>query len=133
MSTLKDAIFIGLHEAVGVCGHCGSAKCEGRKTHSTLPRLIASFVISDVVNTVLDVFENVPIDLILFCPACHEQHIDAPEPEKGWTNPPHKSHLCHKCGTVWRPCDRQTNGVRSIKTLGVNDTISFKEGGSRCA
>lgn len=63
-----------------------------------------------------------PIDLVLFCPRCHEQHVDAPEPEKEWTNPPHKSHLCHKCGMIWRPCDRPTNGVRSINTMGAHDT-----------
>jgi len=63
-----------------------------------------------------------PIDVMLFCPVCHAQHVDAPEPESGWTNPPHKSHLCHNCGTVWRPADVQTNGVASAKTRGDKDT-----------
>lgn len=39
-----------------------------------------------------------------------------------WNNPPHKSHLCHSCGTVWRPADVATNGVAEIKTEGKNDT-----------
>ena len=65
-----------------------------------------------------------PIDMVLYCPKCHTQHIDAPEPGKlisggpsagrvrqGWTNPPHKSHLCHGCGHIWRPSDTPTNGV----------------------
>src|SRR5574340_600312 len=24
---------------------------------------------------------------------------------KGWDNPPHRSHLCHGCGHIWRPAD----------------------------
>lgn len=71
-----------------------------------------------------------PIDMILHCPACHMQHIDAPEcnfPDKLaaaqglWTNPPHRSHLCHGCGHIWRPADVPTNGVAAIKTKGKSD------------
>ena len=65
-----------------------------------------------------------PIDMLLFCPNCHMQHIDAPE--EGWTNPPHKSHTCRPrdggCGTIWRPADIPTNGVRAIFTSGEQDT-----------
>lgn len=42
--------------------------------------------------------------------------------EAAWTNPPHKSHLCHGCGTVFRPADVPTNGVAEINTRGENDT-----------
>lgn len=75
-----------------------------------------------------------PIDMVLFCPNCGKQHIDAPEYMLGqqvdvsdhaawdWTNPLHRSHLCHKCGTIWRPADVPTNGVASIKTAGKKDT-----------
>lgn len=63
-----------------------------------------------------------PIPMVLHCPKCHTQHIDVPEPEKGWTNPPHKSHLCHSCGTVWRPADVPTTGVAAIATRGKQDT-----------
>lgn len=89
---------------------------------------------------------NDPIDMILYCPKCGLQHIDVPEPSpecdcliptlegtgqhspscavfrEVWTNPPHKSHLCHGCGTVWRPADVPTNGVKTIKTRGDKDT-----------
>ena len=44
-----------------------------------------------------------------------------------WTNPPHKSHLCHCCGTIWRPSDVPTNGVASIKTKGKADTWRIGE------
>lgn len=78
----------------------------------------------------------VAIDMLLFCPRCGEQHIDAPEPADAdvdvdgtvisatgeWTNPPHRSHLCHMCGTIWRPADVPTNGVASIETRGKADT-----------
>lgn len=39
-----------------------------------------------------------------------------------WLNPPHRSHLCHRCGTIWRPADVPTNGVRAIGTKGEKDT-----------
>jgi len=72
-----------------------------------------------------------PIDMVLHCPACGLQHIDAPEAdgqvpfgEERWTNPPHHSHLCHGCGHIWRPADVPTNGVAAIKTRGQNDSPS---------
>jgi hypothetical protein len=63
-----------------------------------------------------------PIPMVLHCPNCRTQHIDAPEPDKGWHNPPHKSHLCHRCGIVWRPADVVTTGVAEIATRGEGDT-----------
>lgn len=63
-----------------------------------------------------------PIDVVLFCPVCKTQHIDAPEPDSGWTNPAHKSHLCHNCGFIWRPADVPTNGVTAATTRGANNT-----------
>lgn len=53
-----------------------------------------------------------PIDMVLHCPACGMQHIDAVEElpmpmpgssfegSAGWVNPPHRSHLCHGCGQI---------------------------------
>lgn len=62
-----------------------------------------------------------PVELLLFCPACLHQHVDAPDPAIGWTNPPHRSHLCASCGHVWRPADRPTTGVATIATKGAKD------------
>lgn len=62
-----------------------------------------------------------PIDMVLHCPGCGVQHIDSPYPAKGWTNPPHRSHLCHGCGLVWRPADIPTNGVQAVRTTGKED------------
>jgi hypothetical protein len=64
-----------------------------------------------------------PIDMVLFCPRCGSQHLDKPDPAKGWTNPPHRSHLCAACGLVWRPADVPTNGVLATKTRGKGDTV----------
>jgi hypothetical protein len=86
-----------------------------------------------------------PLPMVLYCPACGTQHIDAPkpcdmgvgcdtagvcfaaahgEPERcsGWENPPHRSHLCAGCGIVWRPADIATVGVAQIETQGNADT-----------
>jgi hypothetical protein len=67
---------------------------------------------------------DTPIDMVLFCPACGTQHIDAPDSKTDWTNPPHRSHLCHRCKYVWRPADIATNGVANILTHGSADTAS---------
>jgi hypothetical protein len=77
-----------------------------------------------------------PIPMVLYCPACGVQHIDAPEwtverrPGPGdraihaaWTNPPHRSHLCGSCGCIWRPADVATTGVEAIQTRGKADTF----------
>jgi hypothetical protein len=61
------------------------------------------------------------VDMLLYCPNCGEQHIDEPQPEKNWTNPPHRSHECQDCGHIWRPCDLPTNGVAKILTQGQRD------------
>ncbi|WP_208448823.1 hypothetical protein [Burkholderia cenocepacia] len=72
-----------------------------------------------------------PLDMLLFCPKCGAQHVDAPEMVSddhpvlyadAWTNPPHRSHLCHACGTIWRPADVPTNGVAAVQTRGKTDT-----------
>lgn len=61
-----------------------------------------------------------PTPMILFCPRCGVQHIDAPSGE--WTNPPHRSHLCHGCDHIWRPADVPTEGVAQIATQGQHDS-----------
>ena len=83
-----------------------------------------------------------PIDMVLHCPKCGLQHVDAPEDADcdgevahthGWSNPPHRSHLCHSCGCIWRPADVTTNGVAAIQTKGKADTweASQEQAGER--
>jgi hypothetical protein len=73
-----------------------------------------------------------PIRMILHCPACGLQHVDAPDSLDAimtagwdtpavWLNPPHRSHLCHGCGHIWRPADVSTEGVAAITTRGKHD------------
>jgi len=73
----------------------------------------------------LQVAEGVaePVDMVLHCPACGLQHIDAPDERTAdWKNEPHRSHLCHGCGHIWRPADVPTNGVQAVKTPGKADS-----------
>lgn len=66
-----------------------------------------------------------PVKMILHCPACHLQHIDAPdERTPDWKNEPHRSHLCHGCGHIWRPADVPTEGVAAIETRGKADSAA---------
>jgi hypothetical protein len=79
-----------------------------------------------------------PVDILLFCPHCGEQHVDEAQPGvcetcghtvrrcncspfTEWLNPPHKSHRCGFCNHVWRPSDVPTNGVLTLKTKGERD------------
>lgn len=65
-----------------------------------------------------------PIPMILHCPKCHVQHVDAPDEQVTgleWNNPPHRSHQCHNCGCVWRPADVPTTGVLAVTTVGKAD------------
>ena len=83
--------------------------------------------------------DGAPIPMILHCPACGTQHIDKPEGQAYpgmtaeesraqndssglWSNPPHRSHLCHSCGHIWRPADVATTGVDCIQTHGEADS-----------
>jgi len=112
----------------GICGKptlmTGTKRCDGcweieHRIKSAAGREVAFKVLG-------------PIDMVLFCPACHAQHVDEPEERnvlleflatsEPWTNPPHRSHLCHHCGFVWRPADVPTNGVAAITTRGKNDS-----------
>jgi hypothetical protein len=61
-----------------------------------------------------------PIDMVLHCPNCGAQHIDAVT--ETWPNEPHRTHLCHYCEHRWRPADVATNGVEAVKTRGKNDS-----------
>ncbi|MNL38243.1 hypothetical protein D3C87_1604400 [compost metagenome] len=69
--------------------------------------------------------------MVLHCPKCGLQHVDAREDlthevlldeSAAWDNPPHRSHLCHGCGHIWRPADVPTNGVKAIATTGKADS-----------
>lgn len=79
----------------------------------------------------IESLSRAPIDMVLHCPKCGGQHIDASEdadPLRSWDNPPHRSHQCHFCTTadgkpfVWRPADVPTNGVAAVKTKGKADS-----------
>lgn len=69
----------------------------------------------------LTALRDAPIPMVLYCPGCGEQHIDAPDEAAGWSNPPHRSHLCARCGFLWRPADVPTAGVAAIATRGEKD------------
>lgn len=114
-----------------VCDPC--VRLEGEECHT--PGCVFCFRSTEVPRRVLNdtlicpiingerhiLIERAPINMLLFCPHCGEQHIDDPQPEKGWDNPPHRSHECQFCGWVWRPADVATNGVAQIETQGKVD------------
>lgn len=63
-----------------------------------------------------------PIDMVINCPACGAQHVDKPDVGRRWLNPPHRSHLCHACGSIFRTANVPTNGVACVSSRGESDT-----------
>jgi len=75
-------------------------------------RAIAEFVSSIFESEpIVPPSDGSPLKLALQCPVCRLDHVDAPSPEDGWTNPPHKIHLCAGCGHLWRPFPFPTEGI----------------------
>ena len=130
--TMRRAVFDAFRNLTGVdAEYCFSGWGRG-----ALSRVERAIVDNDPTVDEIDEAEaKKPIDMVLHCPKCGMQHIDAPEPSMlagdaamhggewpdRWTNPPHRSHLCHGCGHIWRPADVPTNGVAAVKTKGKND------------
>lgn len=107
-----------------ICPDCGGQQAVGHGPGCELAAMLAAAPAPVA-----------PIDMVLHCPACGLQHVDAPwQPgaaltneqivgaEPVWNNPPHRSHLCHGCGHRWRPADVPTNGVAAVKTKGKADS-----------
>lgn len=104
------------------------------RTHGTIPP-VSLEMIADELSQAGQMMRD-PIPMILFCPTCGMQHIDAPETdatvysdghESSWDNPPHRSHLCHACGCIWRPADVPTTGIAKIETRGKADTFDAEK------
>lgn len=53
---------------------------------------------------------SIPIPMLLWCPQCHERHIDAGE----FAHKSHHTHACQFCGHVWRPALVETVGVQFL-------------------
>jgi rubredoxin len=51
-----------------------------------------------------------PIPMVLACPTCHAWHVDEDE----WATRPHKTHLCSRCGALFRPANVPTVGVVAL-------------------
>ncbi len=54
------------------------------------------------------------IPIVLYCPKCSFQHIDQ---EQWATTRKHRTHLCHKCGHLFRPSNHATVGVAKVEGL----------------
>jgi len=108
-----------LREALEKASRCIAAQHDGTGGY-WYPEILAE------IEAALAAPAGAPIDMVLYCPACHTQHIDEPAP--AWSNPPHRSHLCHSCGHIWRPADVATNGVKVVKTRGKADSAAPSPG-----
>lgn len=50
------------------------------------------------------------IPMLLWCPACHERHVDV----AGFAEKSHHTHACQSCGLAWRPALVATVGVQFL-------------------
>lgn len=51
-----------------------------------------------------------PVQMLMWCPVCHERHVD----KGAWENRLHHTHACQHCGHVWRPAIYCTVGVQFL-------------------
>lgn len=107
-----DCPFHGVHNGLGEGPYCYEPKCKATEEQRTLYSKLRCLRLE------LNDIKRRPIPMVLTCPNCRTQHVDAPD----HAGAPHRSHLCHCCGTIWRPADVPTVGVASIETCGKADT-----------
>lgn len=130
-----------LIERLELCSAMIGKMCkEGRPPKMTIPVQYSDedFFINTTLHDAAEAISK-PIPMILNCPNCGMQHVDESKPDvcercgksqadcscskfTAWLNPPHKSHRCGACNTVWRPADVATVGVERISTRGEGDT-----------
>lgn len=65
-----------------------------------------------------------PIPMVLHCPACRYQHIDKPDPARGWDDRPHRTHKCQACGEEWRPANVATTGVKVLPPVELSQPVA---------
>jgi predicted RNA-binding Zn-ribbon protein involved in translation (DUF1610 family) len=136
LDTIKAHYYKTLRDSLKTWGDSVTVKGE------TVTPEGRAFVEGEEIVIVDGAGHHVPVPMILFCPACGNQHVDREEDHKPdclssrigpvpdathctcdrWANPPHRSHLCAGCGHIWRPSDVRTVGVAEISTKGSQDT-----------
>lgn len=66
------------------------------------------------------------LPLIIHCPSCGLQHIDAGE----WATRPHRTHACVTtpdgvgCDFKWRPANIETVGVKRLPDMSVDEHVT---------
>lgn len=68
----------------------------------------------------------IPIPMILWCPMCHERHVDRGQ----FRSKPHHTHACQRCGSCWRPAIVETMGVKFLP--GFKDRATGHESHCSC-
>lgn len=64
----------------------------------------------DTLAETSEAYTLTPVPMLLWCPACHERHVDEGE----FATKPHATHACQKCGLVWKPAKVPTVGVQFL-------------------
>jgi predicted RNA-binding Zn-ribbon protein involved in translation (DUF1610 family) len=83
------------------CGDCANLLARLKNAEAHAARL------EDIIN-------EVSVELLLWCPQCHERHIDQGE----FATKLHHTHACQSCGFVWRPAKCNTVGVKFLAGFG---------------
>lgn len=93
---------------LGFAHQCTRCKCEG----VALVDIAGEYVCDDCVKRSAEnaITSSPGLPMLLWCPSCHERHIDVGE----FAVKPHHTHACQHCGMVWRPAIVETVGVEFL-------------------
>lgn len=62
---------------------------------------------------------NEGIPMLLWCPQCHQRHIDGVDSNGvDWAATKHRTHACQHCGMQWCPALVPTQGVQFLPGCG---------------
>lgn len=96
--------------AIGLCDDIGSAAADVRADLELLLSIHERIVNLAELVRVLAPHVMSPVPMLLACPACDVKHVDEGE----WATRPHRTHLCHACGSLFRPALVPTVGVAAL-------------------
>ena len=58
IQAFKDDVIEELHRLEGRCGHCGKKDCGGKKSYSTLPGVLKTENVLDVLNRMVEIHKE---------------------------------------------------------------------------
>lgn len=96
--------------AMYLCDDLGPAAASTREDLKLLHSVGENAVNLAELVRVLAPHVTSPVPMLLACSVCDAKHVDEGE----WATRPHRTHLCHACGALFRPALVPTVGVAAL-------------------